>query len=106
MATVEDLIKTLDDTLKEARIAAVSVTLPTFWPDKAVLWFTQAEAQFLLRNITADKTKFAHVLTMLDSKTAEHAMDIIEAPPDVDAYKTLKSRLTGAYAISDPEKAG
>ena len=106
MATVEDLVKTLDDTLKEARIAVVSVKLPPFWPDKAVLWFTQAKAQFLLRNIMADKTKFAHVLTMMDSKTAEHAMDITEAPPNEDAYGTLKSRLTGAYAISDPEKAG
>ena len=105
MATVDDLVKTLDETLKEARVAAVSVKLPPFWPDKAVLWFAQAEAQFLLRNITQDNTKFAHVLTMLDSKTAEHAMDIIRAPPDEDAYGTLKSRLTGAYAISDSKKA-
>ena len=106
MATVEDRIKTLEDELKEARVTAVSVKLPPFWPDKAVLWFAHAEAQFLLRNIMADKTKFAHILTMLDSKTAEHAMDIIEAPPNEDAYGTLKSRLTGAYAISDPKEAG
>ena len=52
-----------------------------------------------------DKTKFAHVLTMLDSTTAEYAMDIIQAPPNGDAYGALKSRLTGAYAVSDDEKA-
>ena len=105
MVTVEDRVKTLEDDLKEAIVTAVSVKLPPFWPDKAVLWFAQAEAQFLLRSITADKTKFAHVLTMLDSKTAEHAMDIIEAPPNEDAYGALKTRLTGAYAISEVEKA-
>ena len=100
-------MKALEDALKasEAKVSAVSVKLPPFWPDKAVLWFAQAEAQFLLRSITADKTKFAHVLTMLDSKTAEYAMDIIEDPPNDDAYEALKTRLTGAYAISDPEKA-
>ena len=53
----------------EAKVSAVSMKLPPFWPDKAVLWFAHAEAQFLLRNITLDKTKFAHVMTMLDSKT-------------------------------------
>ena len=44
MATVEDRIKILEDELKEARVTAVSVKLPPFWPDKAVLWFVQAEA--------------------------------------------------------------
>ena len=32
-------------------------------------------------------------------------MDIIEAPPSADAYGALKTRLTGAYAISEVEKA-
>ena len=75
---MEEHMKALEDALKasEAKVSSVSVKLPPFWPDKAVLWFAQAEAQFLLRNITADNTKFAHVLTMMDSKTAEHAMDI------------------------------
>ena len=104
---MEERVQALENALKEseARVSAVSVKLPPFWPDKAVLWFAQAEAQFLLRNITADKTKFAHVMTMLDSKTAEFAMDIIQAPPEDDAYGALKTRLTGAYAISDDEKA-
>ena len=99
-------MKTLEDALKaaEAKVSAVSVKLPPFWPDKAVLWFAQAEAQFLLRSITADKTKFAHVLTMLDSSTAEYVMDIIRNPPE-DSYEALKTRLTGAYAISEDERA-
>ena len=97
----------MEDRVKasEAKVSAVSVKLPPFWPNKATLWFAHAEAQFHLRSITVDKTKFAHVLTMLDSTTAEYAMDIIQAPPNEDAYGALKSRLTGAYAVSDDEKA-
>ena len=104
---MEDRVKALEDALRasEARVSAVSVKLPPFWPDKAKLWFAQAEAQFTIRNITVDKTKYAHVVSMLDSKSAEFAMDIIENPPEEDPYKVLKTRLTGAYAISDDEKA-
>ena len=104
---MEDRVKALEDALKasEAKVSTVSLKLPPFWPNKATLWFAHAEAQFHLRGITVDKTKFAHVLTMLDSTTAEYAMDIIQAPPNEDAYGALKSRLTGAYAVSDDEKA-
>ena len=104
---MEERVKALEDALKEseAKVSTVSVKLPPFWPDKAALWFAQAEAQFLLRGITADKTKFAHVMTMLDSSTAEYAMDLIRTPPDEDAYGALKARLTGAYAISENERA-
>ena len=44
-------------------------------------------------------------MTMLDSKTAEFPMDIIRTPPEEGAYEALKTRLTGAYAICDDEKA-
>ena len=90
--------------VEAARVSAVSVKLPPFWSDKTTLWFAQAEAQFALRSITEQKTKFNHVLAILDSKTAERAMDIIAAPGDT-AYDDLKARLTGAFSLSDPEKA-
>ena len=69
MAQMEARVQQLEDALKaaEAKVSAVSVKLPPFWPDKAVLWFAQAESQFHLRSITVDKTKFAHVVTMLDN---------------------------------------
>ena len=106
MAT-EERVNALEDKLKaaEARVSAVSVKLPPFWPDKVKLWFAQAEAQFVIRNITVEQTRYAHVVSMLDSKSAEFAMDIIENPPPDEPYTTLKKRLTGAFAISDDEKA-
>ena len=104
---MEECAKASKDALKalEVKVSTVSVKLPPFWPTKAVLWFVQAEAQFLLRSITADKTKFTHVMTMLDSSTAEYAMDLIRTPPDEEAYGALQARLTGAYAISEDERA-
>ena len=41
------------------------------------------------------------MITMLDSNTAELAMEIIGNP----AYQVLKTRLTGAFALSDNERA-
>ena len=107
MAQVEARVKALEEALEAseaARISAVSIKLPPFWPDKTKLWFAQAEAQFLLRQITEQRKKFAHVLSMLDSRTAEQAMDIIGAPGN-NAYDELKARLTAAFAIPDDEKA-
>ena len=65
---MEDRVKALE--ASEAEVSTVSLKLPPFWPNKATLWFAHAEAQFHLRSITVDKTKFAHVLTMLDSTRA------------------------------------
>ena len=101
----EEVKGAIEAALETARTSAVSVKLPPFWPDKAGLWFAQAEAQFNIKGITVDKTKFSYVVSMLDTKNAAHAMDIIETPPDNDAYGTLKTRLTTAYNISDSEKA-
>ena len=102
---VQDAINAALEADRAARLAAVSVKLPQFWPDKAKFWFAQAEAQFDTKGITVEKTKFSYVVTMLDSKTAEQAMDIIESPPAADPYTALKNRLTKVYSLSDSEKA-
>ena len=101
MATQEQV-----QTALEAAVAsAVSVKLPPFWPDKTDIWFAQAEAQFTIKNITTEKTKYAYVVSVLDSDTATQVLDIIRAPPAEEPYKALKNRLTKAYAISDRERA-
>ena len=101
----EEVKGAIEAALETARTSAVSVKLPPFWPDKTGLWFAQAEAQFAIKGITVDKTKFSYVVSMLDTKIAVHAMDIIENPPDNDAYGTLKTRLTTTFSITDSEKA-
>ena len=90
---------------RTARLNVVSIKLPQFWPDKTRFWFAQAEAQFHTKGITNEKTKFSHVVTMLDSKTATQAMDVIEVPDTVEPYTVLKRPLTKAYTLTDSEKA-
>ena len=88
-----------------AQASAVSIKLPTFWPQKVSLWFAQAEAQFQIKGISVDKTKYLYFVSMLDDSAALQIMDIIEELPEENAYNTLKTPLIAAYAITDDEKA-
>ena len=38
--------------------ANVSMKLPVFWPDAAEVWFSQADAQFVIRNVTTARLSF------------------------------------------------
>ena len=81
-----------------------TVKLPEFWPDNTDLWFVRADAQFRMKKVTVEQTKFDHVITMLDSKTAAQVMDILVSPPD-QPYTVLKARLTKTFALTTSEKA-
>lgn len=84
---------------------AVAVKLPAFWSKRPHIWFAQAEAQFQLRNITQEATRFYHVVAALDATTAERVEDLIVTPPNADPYTVLKQRLTQAFSLSDRERA-
>ncbi|KAK3890403.1 hypothetical protein Pcinc_005654 [Petrolisthes cinctipes] len=66
---------------------AVSLKLPTFWTTQSQVWFEQAEAQFHIRQITADDTKYYYVVSALDKETAGRIMDYLREPPATDKYK-------------------
>ena len=48
---------------------AVALKLPPFWISQPRVWFQQTEAQFALRKITADETKYFNVVAALDQET-------------------------------------
>ena len=83
----------------------MSVKLPPFWPHNTALWFAQAEAQFSLKGVVSQDTKYAHVVSMLDDRVASQVMDLIDTPPTSAAYETLKTRLTETFALTNREKA-
>ena len=85
-------------------VAAVSVKLPEWWPESAALWFSQAEAQFALKGIVDQKTKFFYVISALDNATASRIEDIISHPPAACPYDALKDRLIGCFALSDYQR--
>ena len=88
-------------------LEAVTLKLPTFWTTCPLTWFVQTEAQFSLRNISSDDTKYyyAVLVAALDANTATRALSIISSPPAEQKYELLKSFLTSAFGLSEPQRA-
>lgn len=86
-------------------LQAVSVKLPVFWTANPRAWFAQVEAQFAIKRITVDETKYYYVVSALDADTATRALSILTSPPSVDKYQSIKSFLISAYDLTDSERA-
>ena len=84
---------------------AVSLKLPTFWTSQPEVWLTQAEAQFHIRNITADTTKYYYVVSALDQPTASRLLDVLQTPPAEDKYGHLKQQLLRTFALTRRDRS-
>ena len=84
---------------------AVAIKLPTFWTEQPDIWFTQAEAQFQIRNISADETKYYHVVAALDQTAAKRVITVLSNPPEDNKYRTLKDILINTYGLCEAERA-
>ncbi|XP_055623727.1 uncharacterized protein LOC129767129 [Toxorhynchites rutilus septentrionalis] len=80
--------------------AVVSVKLPEFWKAEPEMWFAQAEAQFILANVTRDDTKFYHIVAKLEQSVICHITDLVSNPPQQDKHKKIKERLISRFALS------
>lgn len=89
---------------QDDQIQAVSLKLPNFWTEQPQVWFVQAEAQFAIRNITGDDTKFYYVVAALPQDVAKRVIDLLSAPPAAHKYEALKKRLKDTYGLSDYER--
>jgi hypothetical protein len=95
-----------DDTVPvAAAINAVAVKLPAFWTTAAKVWFRQAEAQFHIRQVVADATKYYYVVGALDQDTASRIADILDDPPADNKYQAIKDRLVGAFDLTESQRA-
>lgn len=86
-------------------IYAATIKLPDFWQRNPRPWFQHIEAQFQLRGITQDVTKYFHVVSALDASTTARAMALLEAPPANGKYDALKTFLLKLFELSELEKA-
>ena len=86
-------------------IPHVALKLPEFYTNNPEVWFSYSNAQFLLRKITADETKFAHVIIALPPHVAEQVQQVIHNPPQTNKYGTLKNLLLKRFSLSETERA-
>ncbi len=84
---------------------AVSLKLPSFWTAQPNVWFQQAEAQFAIRGVMSEQTKYYYVVGALDQETARHLIDFLEAPPVFDQYTAIKARLLHTFGLSRRDRA-
>ena len=71
--------------------------------------YSWLEAQFTLRDITVDSTKYSYLIAGLPEDAATRALDYIESMTNSassEKYKGLKARLLGTFTPSDYERAG
>ena len=90
-----------------AAVNAVAVKLPNFWMSDPELWFMQAEAVFNTRypKITADSTKFDHILTALPQEMLNSIKGLIRLPVATpDRYVRLKESLILSFGKSVAQK--
>ena len=73
-----------------AETNAVAIKLPTFWAQQPEVCFLQAEAQFHIRKITDDTTKYYHVVAALDQETSGRILSTLSSPPTDNKYMDLK----------------
>ena len=59
-----------DQLVPQPHVSAVSVKLPPFWLADPAIWFLQVEAQFTLKGIVQQRTKFDHVIAVLAPEVA------------------------------------
>lgn len=96
------LLNMQDDSKSDSSVALaqVAVKLPTFWMAQPKIWFAQAEAQFALKKITVDETKYYYLVGSLDQDAALRVADLIYDPPLVEKYSSLKARLLATFTLS------
>ncbi|XP_071043870.1 uncharacterized protein [Parasteatoda tepidariorum] len=85
----------------DTEVMRVAVETPPVWRDNIELWFSNIESQFEIATITADGTKFHHVVSALDSELSSFVSDIIKNPPAEDSYVALKKRLIDQFSDSE-----
>ena len=105
---ISNILVTLVNTapIKEqgAHASAVSVKLLSFWPADIHLWFAQVEAQFAIKGITTQKTKFDYVASLLSPKFTTEVRDLLISLPEDAPYDALKTQLIKRTAATDQQK--
>ena len=85
-------------------VTSISIKLPPYWPSDPALWFSQVEAQFTTRGITAERTKYAHVVGSLQHEVAQEVRGLLINPPSEAPYTKLKTELVKRTSASQKKR--
>lgn len=85
-------------------IERLAVKAPPFWKAEPKLWFIQLESQFELTGITADTTKYNHVVSAIDTSILTQIADFVSSPPATDKYPGIKNRLITIFSESSEKR--
>ena len=86
---------------REPEVAVYAVKISWFWTQNPMFWFVQVEAQFVLRGITTQLTKFHHVIANLLQEIATEVRDVLVNPHEESPYDVLKETLIKTTTFSE-----
>ncbi|CAN7952147.1 unnamed protein product, partial [Ixodes pacificus] len=75
-----------------------------FWAKNPRAWFSQVEAQFHLRHITTQLSRYYHVVSALPPELADELGDILAVPPPDDAFDHLKRTILARKTESETSR--
>ena len=84
--------------------SSVSIKLPPYWPRDPALWFSQVEAQFTIRGITSQSTKYAYVVGSLQPEVAQEVRDLLIHLPVENPYTRLKAELVKRTSATEQQR--
>ncbi|KAM7300903.1 tetraspanin-6 [Ixodes scapularis] len=77
----------------ETAVSTLQVRLPPFWAKNPRAWFAQVEAQFHLKRINAQLSRYYYIVSALPPEIADQFDDVLAATPPADAYDHLKATI-------------
>ncbi|CAH8495934.1 unnamed protein product [Schistosoma turkestanicum] len=93
-----------DDKVLSSINAISDFKLPAYGTSDSRMWFSQIEDLFIARNIRAQTTKYAYVVSALPIDVAAQVGDLIEQVPESDPYDKIKAALIQRTSASDEKR--
>lgn len=85
--------------------ASVSIKLPPFWTRQPEAWFSTIEAQFCIKGVSSEQTKFNYLVAALPQEVSERVLENLRRPDRTEPYSILRSRLLSIYSLSEYQRA-
>ena len=99
-----DAVHSDTDADADMRNISATIRLPPFWSTNPEIWFHQAEAQFAINKVRADRHKYDHLIASLPVEVVLTVTDILENPPETNLYSNLKAKLIERLTASEEQR--